>query len=47
VGNTFAATAAGDLNGDMVTSLFTLNGAIQAGNTLTIAPNITEQNPEE
>ncbi|MEZ4232695.1 MAG: type II secretion system protein [Polyangiaceae bacterium] len=49
-GETFSATAEGDLDGDDTLSTFTLNGAIQAvGNerVVTIAPNIEEVNPEE
>ena len=37
-GNTFTATAQGDLNGDGVTSTFTLLGTIGAGFVLNIAP---------
>jgi type IV pilus assembly protein PilA len=48
---TFAATAQGDLNGDGVTSLFTLQGALQTqatgGTIVTVEPAIEEQNPEE
>jgi type IV pilus assembly protein PilA len=47
IGDTFTATANGDLNGDTVVSTFTLIGAIQAGYVLAIAPNITELSPEE
>ncbi len=48
LGDGFSATAAGDLNGDVTnTSLFTINGTIQAGMVLNISPNIIEQNPEE
>ncbi len=49
-GDTFSATAEGDLDGDTTTSMFRLNGAIQAVNNervVTIAPNIEEVNPEE
>jgi type IV pilus assembly protein PilA len=41
-----SATAAGDLNGDGVTSLFTMNGTIQESR-LTIAPSLAEVSPEE
>jgi type IV pilus assembly protein PilA len=49
---TFTATAAGDLNGDTKTSLFSLGGALKldpknGGIALTIAPTITEVDPEE
>jgi type IV pilus assembly protein PilA len=47
IGDTFTASAAGDLNGDTVTSLFTIRGTIQGGMVLNVAPNITEFNPEE
>jgi type IV pilus assembly protein PilA len=50
-GDTFTASAVGDLNGDGVTSTFAMTGAIQAGTSggleVTIAPNIEETNPEE
>jgi type IV pilus assembly protein PilA len=40
--------ARGDLNGDGVTSRFTLEGAISAtGDALTLAPAILEENPDE
>lgn len=49
---TFDAVAHGDLDGNSVTSTFDLQGKIQADPTtnalvVTIAPNITETNPEE
>jgi type IV pilus assembly protein PilA len=48
VGNSFTATANGDLNGDGVTfSTFSVTGAIQAGYVLAIAPNMLEVLPEE
>ena len=47
IGDTFTASAVGDLNGDGVTSLFTLLGTIQGGFTLNVSPNIIEKNPEE
>jgi type IV pilus assembly protein PilA len=43
---TFAATAAGDLDGNGTSSLFTLNGTV-AGGQLNVSPNIIELNPEE
>jgi type IV pilus assembly protein PilA len=46
-GNTFTATANGDLNGDGALSTFTLVGAIGSGLVLNIAPNMTEISPEE
>lgn len=49
-GETFAATAEGDLDADTATSRFALNGSIQAvanERVVTIAPNIEEANPEE
>jgi type IV pilus assembly protein PilA len=47
INDTFVASAAGDLNGDGVTSSFTITGAIQTGYILNIAPNIVEVKPEE
>lgn len=52
VGDTFNATAQGDLNGDGLPSTFSLSGRIQndpagGGLTLTVAPNIVETNPED
>jgi type IV pilus assembly protein PilA len=51
-GDTFTATANGDLNGDLALSTFVLRGAIQKGASgggleVTVAPNIEETNPEE
>lgn len=42
----FTATANGDLNGDGVLSTFQLVGAVTNG-VMNLAPNLTEQNPEE
>ncbi|PIE06177.1 MAG: fimbiral protein pilA [Sorangium cellulosum] len=52
VGGTFTARAQGDLNGDGTLSNFELGGRIQndtagGGLVLTIAPNFSEENPEE
>jgi type IV pilus assembly protein PilA len=51
VGDTFTATANGDLNADGVLSAFTLGGTIQSGASgglvLTVAPAIGEVNPAE
>jgi type IV pilus assembly protein PilA len=47
VGDSFTATANGDLNGDGVLSTFTLIGAIGSGFALNIAPNMSEVAPEE
>lgn len=50
-GTFFTAYAFGDLNGDTVTSMFSLGGSIQSatsgGLVLTIAPNFAENMPEE
>lgn len=50
-GTTFIAIAHGDLNGDTVTSTFTMGGSIQSatsgGLVLTVAPNFSENMPEE
>jgi type IV pilus assembly protein PilA len=50
VGQNMTATATGDLDGNNITSVFSLNGSIQqdtAGRIFTIAPNLTELRPEE
>jgi type IV pilus assembly protein PilA len=48
IGDSFTATANGDLNGDGVTfSTFSLGGAIQTGYVLAVAPNMLEVMPEE
>ena len=46
-GDTFVATANGDLNGDGAASTFSITGAINANRLLNTAPNIREVNPEE
>ena len=50
-GGTFTAQAYGDLNGDTNTSTFVLGGSIQQGTAgglvLTVAPNFSENLPEE
>jgi len=50
-GSTFLAIANGDLNGDGTTSTFVLGGSIQSasagGLVLTVAPNFSENMPEE
>jgi type IV pilus assembly protein PilA len=46
-GDTFTATANGDLNGDTILSTFTLNGTIDSSMILNVAPNIGETAPEE
>ena len=47
LGDSFTATANGDLNGDGTTSSFSVAGSIGAGMVLNVAPTITELNPEE
>jgi len=42
----FTATAAGDLNGDGATSLFSVAGSAYSG-SVAISPNVQETNPEE
>lgn len=42
----FTATAAGDLNGNGATSLFTVAGSASGG-AVAISPNVQETNPEE
>ena len=46
-GDSFTATANGDLNGDGVSSTFQLMGSITSAYTVAVAPNISEINPEE
>ncbi len=50
-GETFIVHAHGDLNGDATTSTFTIGGSIQSassgGLVLTVAPNFSENLPEE
>jgi type IV pilus assembly protein PilA len=43
---TFVTSGMGDLNGDGVTSTFSLSGAVTAG-TVFVAPNFAEDKPEE
>ena len=45
-GNSFSATANGDLNGDGAYSTFTMRGAITSGR-LRLAPALEENSPEE
>ncbi len=45
-GGSHVVTAVGDLNGDGVTSLFSMTDNVQA-NKYTLAPSIAETNPEE
>ena len=47
IGDTFTAEAKGDLDGDGVTSSFTLTGTIGAGDMVTVSPVIKETNPDE
>ncbi len=46
-GDSFTATANGDLNGDGVLSTFTLLGSVNNSFALNIAPNLQEVSPEE
>ena len=46
-GDSFTATANGDLNGDGITSTFQLSGSITASYVLTVAPNFVETSPDE
>jgi type IV pilus assembly protein PilA len=46
-GDTFTATANGDLNGDGVASTFQITGSVNTSFTLNIAPNLLSVNPEE
>jgi type IV pilus assembly protein PilA len=46
-GDSFTATANGDLNGDGVTSTFSITGSINTSMILNVAPTIAEFSPEE
>jgi hypothetical protein len=46
-GDSFTATANGDLNGDGVASTFSITGSINSSFALNIAPNMQEISPEE
>jgi type IV pilus assembly protein PilA len=46
-GDSFTATANGDLNGDQVLSTFQLTGAINSSYVINLAPNMLEVSPEE
>jgi prepilin-type N-terminal cleavage/methylation domain-containing protein len=47
VGDTFTATANGDLNGDGMLSTFQLTGAVNSAYVVNVAPNMVEMSPEE
>jgi prepilin-type N-terminal cleavage/methylation domain-containing protein len=47
VGDSFLATANGDLNGDGVLSTFQLSGSINNSYVINVAPNMVEVSPEE
>jgi prepilin-type N-terminal cleavage/methylation domain-containing protein len=47
VGDSFTATANGDLNGDGALSTFQLLGAVNAAYVVNVSPNMTEVSPEE
>lgn len=47
VGDTFIAAAQGDLDGNGVTSLFQIEGQINAGYALSTSPQIIEVRPDE
>jgi type IV pilus assembly protein PilA len=46
-GDSFLATANGDLNGDGVESTFQITGSVNTAFALNIAPNMLQTNPEE
>jgi type IV pilus assembly protein PilA len=46
-GDSFTATANGDLNGDGVASTFQITGSVNTSMVLNIAPNLSSINPEE
>ncbi len=47
VGDSFTASANGDLNGDGVMSTFSISGAINGQYVVNVAPNMVEVSPEE
>jgi type IV pilus assembly protein PilA len=47
VGDSFAASAQGDLDGNSVTSMFTIQGQINSGYALNTSPQILEVRPDE
>jgi type IV pilus assembly protein PilA len=47
VGDSFTATANGDLNGDGILSTFQISGAVNSALVLNTAPNLITTNPEE
>jgi type IV pilus assembly protein PilA len=46
-GDSFVATANGDLNGDHMLSTFQLSGSINSSYAINVAPNLVEVSPEE
>jgi type IV pilus assembly protein PilA len=46
-GDTFTVEAKGDLDGDGLTSSFSLTGTIGAGDVLTVSPAVKQTDPEE
>jgi len=46
-GDSFTATANGDLNGDQALSTFQITGAINSSYVINVAPNLLEVSPEE
>jgi type IV pilus assembly protein PilA len=46
-GDSFEATANGDLNGDGVLSTFTLKGHVEQNGSIAIDPSLLETNPQE
>lgn len=46
-GDSFIATANGDLNGDGITSTFTITGSVNTNMALNLAPNLVAINAEE
>jgi type IV pilus assembly protein PilA len=47
IGDSFTATAQGDLNGDQVLSLFQISGVIGSGHVVNVAPVLLEVRPED
>jgi type IV pilus assembly protein PilA len=47
IGNSFTATANGDLNADGVLSTFSITGSINSAYIINVAPNMLTINPEE
>lgn len=47
IGDSFIATANGDLNGDGIESTFSITGSVNTSFVVNVSPNMLEINPEE